>query len=70
MGGWWIRVGSKEAKRKGTGKSEKKQMMNMVIVKSVDMTRLGKTSSGKNAFPLVLVVPSSQHAAGSVELGH
>lgn len=45
-------------------------MMNMVIVKSVDMTRLGKTSSGKNAFLWVLVVPSSQHAAGSVELGH
>lgn len=81
----WIGIGSRETRRRGIGKSKKKQMMTGIIVKS--MTELGKTSRGKNAFLWVLELPprtylpiylcmfmysckSSQHATSSAELGH
>lgn len=78
-------VSSRVTGRRGFRKSEKKQMMTVIIVNSV--AELGKISRGNTAFPWVLELPrgrqppiyvcifmfnckSSQHAASSVELGH
>lgn len=37
---FWIGIGSRETRRRGIGKCEKKRMMNTIIVNS--MTELGK----------------------------
>lgn len=47
-----IRVGSRETRKRGIGKSEKKRMMNMIIMSSI--TGLGKVSRGQDIFPWVL----------------